>query len=117
MLDTTASKVLIPMLQGIRIMAFGILYDFTGNSNVSKVIKAADLVQESWFLSAIKYNKPVDIFIVIGHNPTRTTNSASSIGLIYQTIRDLRPNVPIQVFGGHSHVRYEFRFLLTLICR
>ena len=87
-------------------MAFGILYDFTGNSNVSKVIKAADLVKESWFLNAIEYEKPIDIFLVIGHNPIRVTDSASTFGLIYQKIRDLRPNVPIQVFGGHSHVRY-----------
>lgn len=103
------------IFQGIRIMAFGILYDFTGNSNVSKVIKAADLIKESWFLNAIEYEKPIDIFIVIGHNPSRTTNSASTFGLIYQTIRNLRPNVPIQVFGGHSHVRCEFRSLLALV--
>lgn len=103
------------MLQGIRIMAFGVLYDFTGNSNVSKVIKAADLVKESWFLTAIQYEKPIDIFIVIGHNPIRTTNSASTFGPIYQTIRNLRPSVPIQIFGGHSHVRYGIRFLLASI--
>lgn len=96
-------------------MAFGVLYDFTGNSNVSKVIKAADLVKESWFLSAIKYEKPIDIFILIGHNPSRTTDSASTFGPIYQTIRGLRPDVPVQVFGGHSHVRYEFWFLVVLI--
>lgn len=27
--------------QGLRIMAFGVLFDFTGNSNVSKVIKVS----------------------------------------------------------------------------
>lgn len=97
-----------PMLQGIRIMAFGVLYDYTANSNVSKVTKAADLVKESWFLNAIEYEKPIDIFIVIGHNPVRATEKISTFGLIYQTIRDLRPSVPIQLFGGHSHIRYGF---------
>ncbi|KAL9011807.1 MAG: hypothetical protein Q9173_003378 [Seirophora scorigena] len=58
---------------GLRIMAFGVLYDFTGNSNVSKVIRARDLVQEEWFLEAVNYPKPVDLFIVVGHNPVRTT--------------------------------------------
>lgn len=29
--------------QGLRIMAFGVLFDFTGNSNVSKVIKVSFL--------------------------------------------------------------------------
>ncbi|KAL8719850.1 MAG: hypothetical protein Q9225_003203 [Loekoesia sp. 1 TL-2023] len=90
---------------GLRIMAFGVLYDFTGNSNVSKVIKAQDLVKESWFLDAVNYSKPVDLFILLGHNPIRTTVSSSTFGTIYSTIRGLRPNVPIQVFGGHTHIR------------
>lgn len=93
-------------LEGLRIMAFGVLYDFTGNSNVSKVIKTADLVKESWFLEAINYDKTIDLFVVIGHNPVRTTSKTSTFGLLYETIRGIRPDVPIQTFGGHTHVRY-----------
>ena len=90
---------------GLRIMAFGVLYDFTGNSNVSKVIKAADLVKETWFLNAVNYTKPIDLFLVIGHNPSRPTVTGSTFGTLYNTIRNIRPNIPIQAFGGHSHVR------------
>ncbi|PMD65487.1 uncharacterized protein K444DRAFT_703282 [Hyaloscypha bicolor E] len=90
---------------GLRIMAFGVLYDFTGNSNVSKVIKAVTLVQQQWFLDAINYPEPIDLFLVIGHNPIRTTDFASTFSLLHNTIRALRPNVPIQAFGGHSHIR------------
>ncbi|KAI4177325.1 MAG: hypothetical protein LQ346_007695 [Caloplaca aetnensis] len=90
---------------GLRIMAFGVLYDFTGNSNVSKVIKTRDLVKESWFLDAIYYSQPIDLFVVIGHNPIRTTVSSSTFGILYNTIRGLRPDVPIQTFGGHTHIR------------
>lgn len=86
-------------------MAFGVLYDFTGNSNVSKVIKARDLVKESWFLDAVKFPQPIDLFVVLGHNPVRTTVSSSTFGIIYNTIRGLRPNIPIQAFGGHTHIR------------
>jgi hypothetical protein len=86
-------------------MAFGVLFDFTGNSNVSKVIKAATLVQQQWFLDAINYPEPIDLFLVIGHNPIRTTDFASTFGLLHNTIRALRPNIPIQAFGGHSHIR------------
>jgi hypothetical protein len=86
-------------------MAFGVLYDFTGNSNVSKVIKGATLVQQQWFLDAINYPQPIDLFLVIGHNPIRTTDFSSTFGLLHNTIRALRPNVPIQAFGGHSHIR------------
>lgn len=86
-------------------MAFGVLFDFTGNSNVSKVIKASSLVQESWFLNAINYTKPIDLFVVIGHNPVRTNVSSSTFGTLFSTIRKMRPDVPIQAFGGHTHIR------------
>lgn len=98
-------EVLIP-LQGLRIMAFGVLYDFTGNSNVSKTIKAADLVKEKTFLDAVNYPKPIDLFLLIGHNPARRNDSENTLGLVYQTIRGAHPSTPIQVFGGHSHIRY-----------
>ena len=90
---------------GLRIMSFGVLYDFTGNSNVSKVIKAADLVKESWFIDAIRFPEPIDLFLVIGHNPVRPTAGGSTFGTIYKAIRVLRPTTPIQAFGGHSHIR------------
>ena len=90
---------------GLRIMAFGVLYDFTGNTNVTKVIKAADLVKESWFASAVNYTQPIDLFLVLGHNPIRPTAGGSTFGTIYNAIRKARPNVPIQSFGGHTHIR------------
>lgn len=40
-------------LHGLRVMALGVLFDFTGNSNVSKVIKAATLAQDGWFTDAV----------------------------------------------------------------
>lgn len=86
-------------------MAFGVLYDFTGNTNVTKVTMTADLVKESWFKSAVNYTKPIDLFLVIGHNPVRPTAGESTFGTLYNTIRGMRPNVPIQAFGGHSHIR------------
>lgn len=58
-------------------MAFGVLFDFTGNSNVSKVIKAADMVQQSWFTNAVNHAN-IDLFLVIGHNPVRPSVSSST---------------------------------------
>jgi hypothetical protein len=86
-------------------MTFGVLFDFTGNSNASKVIKAADMIKQDWFLAAVNYEKPIDVFLIIGHNPVRTTDSSSTIGLLQKTIRAMRPEIPIQAFGGHSHIR------------
>ncbi|KAM5440457.1 hypothetical protein McanMca71_003939 [Microsporum canis] len=90
---------------GLKIMAFGVLFEFTGNSNVSKVIKAADLVQESWFIDAVKTPKPVDLFIIFGHTPARTDDKFPALRILRQKIQELRPGVPIQAFGGHNHVR------------
>jgi hypothetical protein len=86
-------------------MAFGVLFDFTGNSNVSKVIKAADMVQESWFKDAINYKEPIDLFVLTGHNPVRFNVSSSSFKTVFSAIRSARPDVPIQGFGGHTHIR------------
>lgn len=86
-------------------MAFGVLYDFTGNSNVSKVIKAADMVKLPWFTDAVNTTKPVDLFLVLGHNPARPTAGGSTFGTVFNAIRAVRPDIPIQIFGGHSHIR------------
>jgi hypothetical protein len=86
-------------------MSFGVLFDFTGNSNVSKVIKAADMIKQQWFIDAVNFPQPIDLFLVIGHNPIRTTVSSSTLGLLHNTIRSARPTVPIQIFGGHTHIR------------
>ena len=93
-------------------MAFGVLYDFTGNSKASKVIPAANVVRQSWWKQAIagtpdghKTELPIDLFLLIGHNPVRWNDSESSMETYYRSIRKMRPQVPIQVFGGHSHIR------------
>lgn len=91
--------------RGLRIMAFGVLFDFTGNSNVSKVIKAADMVKQQWFLDAVNYKEPIDLFLLTGHNPVRFSSSSSSFNTVFGAIRGQRPDVPIQGFGGHTHVR------------
>ena len=91
--------------KGLNIMAFGVLYDFTGNSNASKVIPAASMVKEPWFQQAVNYNKPIDLFVVLGHNPARPTASGSTFGSVINAIRAAKPNTPIQLFGGHNHIR------------
>ena len=56
---------------GLRVMTFGVLYDFTGNSNASQITKGAALVNQTWFQNTINpANFKVDLFLVIGHNPT-----------------------------------------------
>src|SRR2546430_2140226 len=90
---------------GIRIMAFGVLFDFKGNAKYTNVITAANLTKEQWFIDAVNTPQPVDLFLLIGHNPVRPSDSASTIATVQKAIRKARPNTPIQVFGGHSHIR------------
>ncbi|CAI6340350.1 unnamed protein product [Periconia digitata] len=86
--------------QGIRILAFGFIFDFTGNDKNTFVQRVEDTVKEEWFREAIK-DKEVDLILVYGHVDIRSQEYA----LLYSTIRDAHWDTPIQFFGGHSHIR------------
>ncbi|KFG82166.1 putative calcineurin-like phosphoesterase [Metarhizium anisopliae] len=90
---------------GLRVMAFGVLFDFTGNSNASQVIKANDMVKESWFTEALASKKQVDLFILFGHNPVRATDKYSTFKVVFDAIRASHPQTPVQLLGGHTHIR------------
>ncbi|KAI1761394.1 Metallo-dependent phosphatase-like protein [Hypoxylon sp. FL1150] len=90
---------------GLRVMAFGVLFDFTGNTNVTKVIPAKTMVTQQWFQDALNHPEPVDIFIVLGHNPARGGNTGSTFPIVFDAIRAVHSYTPIQFLGGHSHIR------------
>ncbi|PYH96181.1 Ser/Thr protein phosphatase family [Aspergillus ellipticus CBS 707.79] len=91
--------------QGIRIVAFGFLFDFTMNANNTRVQRVEDTIKESWFQEAIR-DKEVDLFLVIGHVPVRSIE----YNAIYREIRGIRWDTPIQFFGGHYHIRDFVRY-------
>lgn len=66
------------------------------------------MVQEQWFLDTVNYTEPIDLFVVAGHNPVRRNDSSSTFGTVIEAIRKVHPTVPIQAFGGHSHIRDFF---------
>ena len=86
--------------QGIRILAFGFLYDFTMSANNIAVQRVEDTIKEQWFQNAIR-DREVDLFLVIGHVAVR----APEYTAIYKAIRSQQWDVPIQFLGGHTHVR------------
>lgn len=91
---------------GIRILAFGVLFDFTGNANVTKVIPASTMVNETWFTELVNDPPgPVDLFILIGHNTAAQETKIGTFGYVHDAIRKVYPTTPIQIFGGHSHIR------------
>jgi hypothetical protein len=85
--------------QGIRILAFGFLFDFTGNGNNTVVQPVEKTIKEKWFQQAIR--EKVDLFIVAGH----VTLPGPEYKAIFQAIRSQNWDTPIQFFGGHSHIR------------
>lgn len=87
--------------QGIRVIAFGFLFNFRGNANNTVVQKVEDTVKEQWFKDALK-DRDVDLFLVAGHVPVRDTEE---FDLIYKTIRAVQWDTPIVFFGGHTHIR------------
>ncbi|KAI2463119.1 Metallo-dependent phosphatase-like protein [Annulohypoxylon bovei var. microspora] len=90
---------------GLRVMAFGVLFDFTGNTNVSRVTPAKTMVTQQWFLDLLHSPEPVDVFIVLGHNPARPSDTISTFPVVFDAIRAVHPNTPIQFMGGHTHIR------------
>ncbi|KAG0650071.1 hypothetical protein D0Z07_2990 [Hyphodiscus hymeniophilus] len=85
--------------QGIRILAFGFLFDFTGNANNTKVQPVENTIKEKWFQEAIR--EDVDLFVVIGH----VTLEGPEYKALFKAIRSQKWDTPIQFFGGHSHIR------------
>jgi 2',3'-cyclic-nucleotide 2'-phosphodiesterase (5'-nucleotidase family) len=91
--------------QGIRIIAFGFLFDFTGNYNNTIVQPVEKTVKDAWFQEAIR-EKDVDLFVVIGHVPVQS----KEYNTIFKEIRSIRWDTPIQFFGGHWHIRDYVRY-------
>ncbi|EHY59180.1 hypothetical protein HRR83_001548 [Exophiala dermatitidis] len=87
-------------VQGIRIMAFGFLYNFDRNYNNTIVQRVEDTVREDWFQAAIR-DPDIDLFVVAGHAPVRS----DEFDVIFEAIRSVRSDTPVQFFGGHYHIR------------
>ena len=87
--------------QGIRVLAFGFLFDFTGNANNTNVQPVSQTLEEEWFHDAIR-DKEVDLIVVAGHVALRSQDEFQKI---FTAIRSARWDIPIQFFGGHAHVR------------
>ncbi|EEH43956.1 uncharacterized protein PADG_00245 [Paracoccidioides brasiliensis Pb18] len=86
--------------QGIRIVAFGFLFDFKQNYNNTIVQPVEEAVKEQWFQDAIR-DKDVDLFLVIGHVAVQSEEYTT----IYKAIRGMNWDTPIHFFGGHFHIR------------
>jgi len=85
--------------QKLDIVAFGFLFDFTGNANNTITIPVQQTIEEIWFQQAIR--EETDLFVVIGHVGVQMDEFKE----IHRAIRQHNPDKPILFFGGHAHVR------------
>ncbi|THY06481.1 hypothetical protein D6D01_09895 [Aureobasidium pullulans] len=92
--------------QGIRIMAFGFLFNFQGNANNTVVQRVEDTIKEKWFKEAIQ-DKDIDLFVVAGHVPVSDSHESDAI---FKAIRSANWDTPIAFFGGHTHIRDYHKF-------
>ncbi|KAK7409359.1 hypothetical protein QQX98_008484 [Neonectria punicea] len=90
--------------QGIEIVAFGFIFDFTGNANNTIVQPVAETIKEDWFQEAIR-EKP-DLFVVVGHVGLRMEEFKT----IFTALRKQNWHTPIAFFGGHAHVRDALKY-------
>ena len=86
--------------QGIRILAFGFLFDFTGNANNTVVTPVEIAIKQDWFQKAIR-DRDVDLILVFGHVIIRS----KEYDAIFKAIRAVQWDTPIAFLGGHSHIR------------
>ncbi|KAK1833082.1 Metallo-dependent phosphatase-like protein [Podospora conica] len=85
--------------QKLDIVAFGFLFDFTGNANNTVVQPVRETVREPWFQQAVRENP--DVFVVIGHVGVQMPE----FKVIFAAIRQQNPLTPVLFFGGHVHIR------------
>lgn len=66
------------------------------------------MILEAWFQSVLQNETgDVDLIVVIGHTPIRNS-TGFEYDLVLSAIRKHLPTIPVQFFGGHSHIR-DFR--------
>lgn len=89
---------------GLKVVAFGFLFDFTGNANNTFVQPVSKTIQEQWFQDAIR--EEADLFLVAGH----VTLNGPEYDAIFRAIRKQNWDTPIHFFGGHSHIRSYHKY-------
>ncbi|WRT67957.1 uncharacterized protein IL334_004931 [Kwoniella shivajii] len=87
--------------QGRKVTAFGAIFNFQAHARGISIQSSSRLAKESWFIEAIQ-DKP-DYFVLAGHMAAR--GESAEFYPIFVAIRNVHPEVPIYIFGGHTHVR------------
>ncbi|ODV94767.1 hypothetical protein PACTADRAFT_50628 [Pachysolen tannophilus NRRL Y-2460] len=92
--------------QKFKILGLGILFDFTpSNNDKVRITPIKNLIQQDWFKELLEDNvdSNLDLIVIAGHVPV--SRSWEELDELHNFLRNYFPNLPIQYFGGHSHIR------------
>lgn len=95
---------LVTPVQGLKVMSYGILFDFKLAAPGILVQPPQEMVKEPWFEQSLDRAEKwgVDVFVVLGHMPVSGDDGWEAV---HSKIRSRFPDTPIAILGGHTHVR------------
>ena len=95
-------KLLIGRASGVRLLAFGFLYDMTNHDDHVTVTPVEEVVRQAWFLAALNATHQYDALLFLTHmgyaDPLVDMLLAASRAVVGEA-------VPILFVTGHTHVR------------
>ncbi|EDO15704.1 hypothetical protein Kpol_1000p16 [Vanderwaltozyma polyspora DSM 70294] len=90
-----------------KILAMSFLFNYVTYNPRAKVTPALKELQEkAWFQQVLKSypESSIDMIVVFGHMPVTDVQNRE-INNLHAFLREHYPNIVIQYFGGHSHIR------------
>ena len=92
--------------KGFRILALSFMFNFRRFNARTEVTPFQEELKKLWFKEMV-HDYPetkLDVLLVFGHLPI-TDHESQEINQLHDTLRMYYPNIVIQYFGGHSHIR------------
>lgn len=99
------SAVLSGAVSGVRLLAFGFMYNMTPEEGLCKAVRVVTVEQtiaSDWFLKQlVTVGRGVDALLILAHMDA----DESLLTAIVAAVRPVLPHIPIQIIAGHSHQR------------
>lgn len=95
----------ITTMSGKRVLVLGFVYNFEQAANDSMVIHVQLSIKKQYFINAMA-ETDIDLVVVLNHIAPQATGYSDLLSDIWKEIRGYKPNTPIVLLSGHSHVEY-----------
>ncbi|KAK5778298.1 Smn1p PWA37_000455 [Arxiozyma heterogenica] len=90
----------------LRIIALSFIFNFQNNNPRAKVTPVLQSLQSGWFQNILtQYPEcKLDMIVIFGHIPARDKEN-HELKDLHDFLRQYYPNIVIQYFSGHTHIR------------